>query len=240
MKLYMIKIDNKDLANYIMFKLDKEDNNFSMDELGQIDEIIINPININGEYEKIDLEVIKFFLNLKKILFKNVTIDENTINNLFSMEALESIYFERCEFENTDLLKDLKVKEIGFINCGIVDYSFVYEMSNLQSLSIVNGLVSISGVNKLKKLEYLQLSYSVMMDIETFDLPFLKELHIDNTNFMDTSNLENLTNLQRIGISEEQYIEGKKFYKELIQKGVLVLNQNLLEFDERSALNESV
>ena len=64
--------------------------------------------------------------------------------------------------------------------------------------------------NKLKKLEYLQLSYSVMMDIETFDLPFLKELHIDNTNFMDTSNLENLTNLQRIGISEEQYIEGKK------------------------------
>ena len=72
------------------------------------------------------------------------------------------------------------------------------------------------------------------------DLPFLKELHIDNTNFMDTSNLENLTNLQRIGISEEQYIEGKKFYKELIQKGVLVLNQNLLEFDERSALNESV
>ena len=67
MKLYMIKIDNKDLANYIMFKLDKEDNNFSMNELGQIDEIIINPININGEYEKIDLEVIKFFLNLKKI-----------------------------------------------------------------------------------------------------------------------------------------------------------------------------
>ena len=49
----MIKIDNTDLANYIMFKLDKEDNNFSMDELGQIDEIIINPININGEYEKI-------------------------------------------------------------------------------------------------------------------------------------------------------------------------------------------
>ena len=30
----MIKIDNKDLANYIMFKLDKEDNYFSMDELG--------------------------------------------------------------------------------------------------------------------------------------------------------------------------------------------------------------
>ena len=86
----MIKIDNKDLANYIMFKLDKEDNNFSMDELGQIDEIIINPININGEYEKIDLEVIKFFSNLKKILFKNVTIDEKTINNLFSMETLES------------------------------------------------------------------------------------------------------------------------------------------------------
>ena len=64
----MIKIDNTDLANYIMFKLDKEDNSFSREELNQIDEIIINPININGEYEKINLEVIKLFLNLKCFL----------------------------------------------------------------------------------------------------------------------------------------------------------------------------
>ncbi len=236
----MIKIDNTDLANYIMFKLDKEDNSFSREELNQIDEIIINPININGEYEKINLEVIKLFLNLKKILFKNLAIDENTINNLFSMETLESIYFEKCELKNENLLKDLQIKEIGFINCNIVDYSFVYEMSNLQSLAIVNGVVSISGVNKLKKLEYLQLSYSSMIDIEKLNLPFLKELHIDNTNLMDTSNLENLTNLQRIGISEEQYVEEKNYYKNLIQKGIIVLNQNLLEFNERSVLNESV
>ena len=236
----MIKIDNTDLANYIMFKLDKEDNSFSVEELGEIDEIIINPININGEYEKINLEVIKYFSNLKRILFKNLTINENIITDLVSIKSLESIYFEKCEFENVNMLIVLKTKEIGFINCEIVDYSFVYEMKNLQSLAIVNGLVSISGVNNLKKLEYLQLSYSNMIDIETFNLPFLKELHIDNTNLMDTSNLENLTKLQRIGISEEQYVEGEKFYKNLIQKGVLVLNQNLLEFNEGSVLNESV
>ena len=236
----MIKIDNTDLANYIMFKLDKEDNSFSVEELGEIDEIIINPININGEYEKINLEVIKYFSNLKRILFKNLTINENIITDLVSIKSLESIYFEKCEFENVNMLMVLKTKEIGFINCEIVDYSFVYEMKNLQSLAIVNGLVSISGVNNLKKLEYLQLSYSSMIDIETFNLPFLKELHIDNTNLMNTSNLENLTKLQRIGISEEQYVEGEKFYKNLIQKGVLVLNQNLLEFNEGSVLNESV
>ena len=236
----MIKIDNTDLANYIMFKLDKEDNSFSVEELGEIDEIIINPININGEYEKINLEVIKYFSNLKRILFKNLTINENIITDLVSIKSLESIYFEKCEFENVNMLIVLKTKEIGFINCEIVDYSFVYEMKNLQSLAIVNGLVSISGVNNLKKLEYLQLSYSSMIDIETFNLPFLKELHIDNTNLMDTSNLENLIKLQRIGISEEQYVEGEKFYKNLIQKGVLVLNQNLLEFNEGSVLNESV
>ena len=236
----MIKIDNTDLANYIMFKLDKEDNSFSVEELGEIDEIIINPININGEYEKINLEVIKYFSNLKRILFKNLTINDNIITDLVSIKSLESIYFEKCEFENVNMLIVLKTKEIGFINCEIVDYSFVYEMKNLQSLAIVNGLVSISGVNNLKKLEYLQLSYSNMIDIETFNLPFLKELHIDNTNLMDTSNLENLTKLQRIGISEEQYVEGEKFYKNLIQKGVLVLNQNLLEFNEGSVLNESV
>ncbi len=236
----MIKIDNTDLANYIMFKLNKEDNNFTIEELGQIDEIIINPININGEYEKINLEEITYFSNLKRILFKNLTISENTITNLSSMNTLESVYFEKCEFENTNLLTGLTIKEIGFINCEMIDYSFVYEMSNLQSLSIVNGVVSISGVNKLKELEYLQLSYSTMMDMEKLNLPLLKELHIDNTNIMDTSNLENLANLQRIGISEDQYEEEKGFYKNLIQKGILVLNQNLLEFNEGRVLNESV
>ena len=145
----MIKIDNTDLANYIMFKLDKEDNSFSVEELGEIDEIIINPININGEYEKINLEVIKYFSNLKRILFKNLTINENIITDLVSIKPLESIYFEKCEFENVNMLMVLKTKEIGFINCEIVDYSFVYEMKNLQSLAIVNGLVSISGVTNL-------------------------------------------------------------------------------------------
>ena len=38
----MIKIENDNLANYVMFKLDKLENEFTEDELNQIIEIVIN------------------------------------------------------------------------------------------------------------------------------------------------------------------------------------------------------
>ena len=39
----MIKIENQQLANYVMFKLNKIENEFTEEELQEIDEIILNP-----------------------------------------------------------------------------------------------------------------------------------------------------------------------------------------------------
>lgn len=64
----MIKIENEQLANYIMFKLDKQDNEFTADELQNIDEIVLNTIDINEEYTEINLDVINYFTGMKKMM----------------------------------------------------------------------------------------------------------------------------------------------------------------------------
>lgn len=234
----MIKFENEQLEKYLMFKLDKQGNFFSEEELKEVEELVLNPININGEYNKIDLDIIKYFTNLKRILFINLKIPEKIIEKLSTIKSLESICFERCDFENISLLTKLNIKEIEFVNCSLVDYSFLYNMNELKLLSIVNGVVSIEGINKLKKLQYLQLSYSTILDIDAIDLPYLKELHIDNTNIYDVSIISELYGLERLSISEEQYIENKDYYSNLSKKGIIVLNENMVEFNEESEINE--
>lgn len=227
----MIKFENKQLEKYLMFKLDKDKNIFEKEELESIEELVLNPLNINGEYHEIDLDIIQYFTNLKRILFINLTIQEKIIKKLTKIMSLENIYFEKCDFDNISGLTKLNIKEIEFINCVLTDYSFLYNMNELKSLSIVNGIVSLEGINKLKKLEYLQLSYSTIIHIESMKLPYLKELHIDNTNIYNISVISELHKLEKISISEEQYIENKDYYSNLSQKGIIVLNENMVEFN---------
>ena len=234
----MIKFDNEQLEKYLLFKLDKQEKSFSKEELAGIEELVLDPVNINGEYNEIDLDIIKYFTHLKRVLFKNLKIPDNAIEKLFTISSLESMYFERCNFENISLLTKLNIKEIEFINCALADYSFLYNMNELKSLSIVNGVVSITGINKLKKLQYLQLSYSTILDIEDIELPNLKELHIDNTNIYDVSIISKIHELERLSISEDQYIENKEYYSNLSKKGVIVLNENMVEFNEECEINE--
>ena len=234
----MIKFENAQLEKYLMFKLDKEDNNFTEEELENIEELVLNPININDEYEEIDLDKIGYFTNLKRILFINLVIPEKTISELQKFKSLESIYFEKCNFEDVNTLIKINIKDIEFINCAIADYSFLYNMNELKSLSIVNGIISIEGINKLKNLQYLQLSYSTILDIDAMKLPHLKELHIDNTNIYDVSIISELYELERLSISEEQYIENKDYYNDLSKKGIIVLNENMVDFNEESEINE--
>lgn len=234
----MIKFENEQLEKYLMFKLDKQEKIFSEEELRKVEELVLNPVNINGEYNEIDLDIIKYFTNLKRILFINLKMPEKAIEKLFTINSLESIYFERCDFENISLLTKLNIKEIEFVNCVLADYSFLYNMNELKSLSIVNGVISIAGINKLKRLQYLQLSYSTILDIEDIDLPHLKELHIDNTNIYDVSIISELHELERLSISEEQYIENREYYSNLSKKGIIVLNENMVEFNEESEINE--
>ncbi len=63
----MISFKNKQLASYLMFKLDKLENQFDFEELGQIDEVMLNVISEDGDLVDIDFTELFYLKNLKSI-----------------------------------------------------------------------------------------------------------------------------------------------------------------------------
>lgn len=234
-----MKIDCKVLANYIMFKLDKLENNFTQDELNLIEEITIDYNEIREEEQYFDFKNISLFSNIKSLELINFYIDKNDLEILLNMNKLTNITFEKCEFENADLISGLKIVSLSLINCNINNYHFIYIMKNLEELSIINGSIIIDGINKLNNLKYLQLSYSKILDKHKYLLlKKLKELYIDNTNIVNLNFLQYLEELERLSISKKQFVNNKKLLEELNKKKVLIKNENMVDFNFNGDVNE--
>ena len=225
----IINIENKNLANYIMFKLDKADNYFTEEELNKITEVVID-YNNETDSSFAFLEELSKLKNLKTITLRNGYIFNDNYNIFLNLNNLSEFVFEDCEFENADLIASLKLKSLSLINCKIESYSFVNVLENLNELSIINGTIEIEKLNMLSHLKYLQISYSNISDNAELNIDTLEELYIDNTNINNFNFLNNLLYLKRISIDENQYRNNKDLFNNLIKRNILVLNENMVEF----------
>ena len=224
-----ITIKNENIANYVMFILDKLDNKFTEEELNTITEITI-------DYEEIlennsILKELLLFRNLNTLNLRNAYIYNDDYNYLLNLEKLNNLYLDRCKFENADLIASLKLKSLSLINCEINNYLFVNLLTELEELTITNGEVDIDNINKLTKLNYLQLSYSNILGNElVIKLDNLKELYVDNTNIRNLTFTNNLLNLNRLSIDEFQYKYNNEFIKQLRNRNISIYNENMVEF----------
>ena len=225
----IINIENENLANYIMFKLDKVDNGFTEEELNEITEVVID-YNNETDSSFAFLEELSNLKNLKTITLRNGYIFNDNYNIFLNLNNLSEFVFENCEFENADLIASLKLKSLSLINCKIESYSFVNVLENLEELSIINGSIEIEKLNMLNHLKYLQISYSNITDSTELNINTLEELYIDNTNITNFNFSNNLLNLKRISIDEKQYINNKELFNNLIKRNILVFNENMVEF----------
>ena len=225
----IINIENENLANYIMFKLDKVDNGFTEEELNEITEVVID-YNNETDSSFVFLEELSKLKKLKTITLRNGYIFNDNYNIFLNLNNLTEFVFENCEFENADLIASLKLKSLSLINCKIESYSFVNVLENLEELSIINGTIEIEKLNMLNHLKYLQISYSNITDSTELNISTLEELYIDNTNINNFIFLNSLLNLKRISIDEKQYINNKELFNNLIKRNILVFNENMVEF----------
>lgn len=225
----IINIENENLANYIMFKLDKVDNGFTEEELNEITEVVIDYNNENDS-SFVFLEELSKLKNLKTITLRNGYIFNDNYNIFWKLNNLSEFVFENCDFENADLIASLKLKSLSLINCKIESYSFVNVLKDLDELSIINGTIEIKKLNMLNHLKYLQISYSNISDNKDLNIDALEELYIDNTNIYNFDFLNNLLRLKRISIDESQYNNNKELFNNLVRKNILVLNENMVEF----------
>lgn len=224
-----ITIKNENIANYVMFVLDKLDNKFTEEELNTITEITIDYEDIL-ENNSI-LKELLLFRNLNTLNLRNAFIYNDDYNYLLNLEKLNNLYLDRCKFENADLIASLKLKSLSLINCEINNYLFVNLLTELEELTIINGEVDIDNINKLTKLNYLQLSYSNILGNElVIKLDNLKELYVDNTNIRNLTFTNNLLNLNRLSIDEFQYKYNNEFIKQLRNRNISIYNENMVEF----------
>ena len=224
-----ITIKNENIANYVMFVLDKLDNEFTEEELNTITEITIDYEDIL-ENNSI-LKELLLFRNLNTLNLRNAYIYNDDYNYLLNLEKLNNLYLDRCKFENADLIASLKLKSLSLINCEINNYLFVNLLTELEELTIINGEVDIDNINKLTKLNYLQLSYSNILGNElVIKLDNLKELYVDNTNIRNLTFTNNLLNLNRLSIDEFQYKYNNQFIKQLRNRNISIYNENMVEF----------
>lgn len=224
-----ITIKNENIANYVMFILDKLENEFTEEELNTITEITIDYEDIL-ENNSI-LKELLLFRNLNTLNLRNAFIYNDDYNYLLNLEKLNDLYLDRCKFENADLIASLKLKSLSLINCEINNYLFVNLLIELEELTIINGEVDIDNINKLTKLNYLQLSYSNILGNElVIKLDNLKELYVDNTNIRNLAFTNNLLNLNRLSIDEFQYKYNNEFIKQLRNRNISIYNENMVEF----------
>ena len=219
-----MRIESFNLSNYIMFKLNKIDNEFNEEELNKIDEVIIS-----SEDSLYDASL---FNNLSDLTICDKFIENSFFKILFNLKNLKSINFTRCEFENADLISSLNVSNLDLVDCNINNYKFIYIMSDLVSLTVVNGEIDFDLINRLKLLKYLNVSYSdISNDRAYLKLNDLEKLYINNTSISNFSYLINLINLKLLSVDEKQYKNNLDIINKFKKRNVAILSEGILSFE---------
>lgn len=228
----MIKISNKKVADFLMLKLGKLDNNFKKEELETVKSLFLNSKDANGNDEEIDLTILKYFTNLEELELTNLSINNEITIMLSKLKKLETITFNKCSFENPNVLQMLKVHALNIINSDILDTKFLESLKILKKLSLI-GLnnIYIKDINNLINLKYLRLSNSNIIDFkEELLVPNLEELYIDNTNLYEFTLLKIplRKKLKKLCISDNIYLSNRNYIREL--KDISIYNENMVKY----------
>ena len=215
-----------------MLKLGKLDNNFKKEELATVKSLFLNSKDANGNDEEIDLTILKYFTNLEELELTNLNINNEITVMLSKLKKLETITFNKCSFENPNVLQMLKVHSLNIINSSIQDTKFLESLKILKKLSLI-GLdnVYIKDINNLINLKYLRLSNSKIIDFkEELLVPNLEELYIDNTNLYEFTLLKIplRKKLKKLCISDNIYLSNRNYIREL--KDISIYNENMVKY----------
>ena len=204
----MIKISNEKVADFLMLKLGKLDNNFKKEELETVKSLFLNSKDSNGNDEEIDLTILKYFTNLEELELSNLTINNEITVMLSKLKRLEAITFNKCSFENPNVLQMLKVHSLNIVNSDIQDTKFLESLKILKKLSLIGFLLPNNRNNKIN----------------------LEELYIDNTNLYEFNLLKIplRKKLKKLCISDDIYLSNRNYIRNL--NDISIYNENMVKY----------
>ena len=203
-----IEINDKEISDYLMFKLDKIDNSFTIDELKQIKELVIDLYNS-------DIAVLVKLNNIHDLTIRNGSLSNDDFKFILNLENLNSICFENCEIENADLIASLNINSLEIINCNLNNFKFINLIINLSELTIINENIDIEIINKIENLKYLQISHSNIIGDNIINNKNIESLYIDHTNIRNLDFIKDLNSLKLLSIDYKQYQENKELIDKL-------------------------
>lgn len=149
----MITVQSKNLAETLMFMLNKDTNEFSKEELSKIKTLVINTEDIWGEIENdMDFEVLKYLNNLEELVLDSVEVDEEVFEYVLMLKKLKRIIFNACNIISEYKIEELPVKKIEFISTSLMDWGILIAMPNLKEVVFTVPIYE-HNLDVVKKLE---------------------------------------------------------------------------------------
>ena len=217
----MIEIKSRQLNNYLTYKLDKLEEEYTEEELKSVNELVIEE-DIN-----LDISVLKYFSNLESLELRNIYVDNAIMDIILSLNKLTNIKFQLCKIENASKLKELNLVGLHLDCSKMSDYNFIYEMNELKELTLTGVNVDINRLNELTNLKYLNISHTNCTD-DVLNIGNLEELYIDNSNILNIEFTLKLNNLRVLGLSKEQYENKDELINKLKNKNIEVLDYGIM------------
>ena len=217
-----MKFNSEQLTNYIGFKLDVLDNEFTQEQLNSLKELVI-------DYEYgLDLDILKYFNNLESLEIRNFEINKETLNIILSMNNLKDLSFQLCIFNTTENMNMLNLKELHLDCCNIEDYSFIFDMINLERLTLA-GLknLNIYELNKLINLKYLNISHTTCSN-DVINITNLEELYIDGSSIRNIDFVLDLSNLKKLSLSKEQYENKNDIIEKIKNRDIEIYDYSIM------------
>jgi len=218
-------IENKELKKYIQFKLGKED--FEIEDLKAIKEIIIDGETLTGQQNKIDFNEIDLFENLTEIEINNTNISEENIKKI---KDINKVTLRKCNIESLQVL--LNVKSLSLKSSVINNIEQIKELKQIEELELIDLEIEnfkfLQQLNNLKKLVIKNIKKFELSKIN-FYLP-IEYLSVENIETLKLEELKKFTNLKYLSIDKEKTHEWQKELEKIEKYGVKIFLNDIYNY----------
>lgn len=183
--------------------------NYSLEELNQINRLTINRFDVSGELLNVDFDDLKYLNNLEELTIKHCMLDNNIIDIIANNSNLKNLMLFYC-----DIAGDIKDS---------------FEKLNIEYL-VINDTNLDLDILKTLKLNKLVLAN---ININSRVYFCVNELDIQRCSF-DSIEYFNIENINKLKLSYSEYINNKEYLNKYIDK-LIIMEDNgefVYEFKE--------
>lgn len=183
---------------------------YSLENLNECRELTINKLSTTGEVLAVDLNDLYNFPNLENLSLCNMTIGENDLLILKSLENLKVLKLYNCDFSNSNLylyFNNLSIEELVIDNTEL-DFNIIKKKFNKVTLKNVVNIYDIDCIE-------LDISKAITVDFQKLNFEKYEKLIISKSQYLSQKNIfiEHKNNIELV-VKDDYFDEIGDIYEE--------------------------